>query len=54
MCVLKGEPPTLTLFADSAMTQDEMLGYLLLGRPLYQEGQLNLGGGGNKNLSLKI
>ncbi len=32
--------PNLTLFADSPMSQDEMLGYLLLGRPLYQDGQL--------------
>lgn len=32
--------PNLTLFADTAMSQDEMLGYLLLGRPLYQDGQL--------------
>ncbi|MEN9430516.1 MAG: hypothetical protein RJA86_1375, partial [Pseudomonadota bacterium] len=43
----RANAPTLTLFADTAMTQDEMLGYLLLGRPLYQEGQLNLGGAGN-------
>ena len=32
--------PNLSLFADTAMSQDEMLGYLLLGRPLYQDGQL--------------
>lgn len=32
--------PNLTLFADTPMSQDEMLGYLLLGRPLYQDGQL--------------
>ncbi len=48
----RANAPTLTLFADSAMTQDEMLGYLLLGRPLYQEGQLNLGGGGNDSALL--
>ena len=34
--------PNLTLFADTAMSQDEMLGYLLLGRPLYQDGQLEI------------
>lgn len=48
----RANAPTLTLFADTAMTQDEMLGYLLLGRPLYQEGQLNLGGGGNDSALL--
>lgn len=41
----RANAPNLTLFADTAMNQDEMLGYLLLGRPLYQDGQLNTGGG---------
>ncbi len=38
----RANAPTLTLFADTPMSQDEMLGYLLLGRPLYQDGQLSL------------
>lgn len=41
----RANAPTVQLFADTPMTQDEMLGYLLIGRPLYQEGRLNVGGG---------
>jgi translocation and assembly module TamB len=41
----RANAPRLTLFSDTAMTQDEMLGYLLLGRPLYQDGQLSTGSG---------
>ncbi len=46
----RANAPTLTLFADTAMSQDEMLGYLLLGRPLYQDGQLNTGSGNDSAL----
>ncbi|MFO1374641.1 MAG: translocation/assembly module TamB domain-containing protein [Agitococcus sp.] len=38
----RANSPNLSLFADTPMSQDEMLGYLLLGRPLYQDGQLTL------------
>ncbi|PTQ90468.1 translocation/assembly module TamB domain-containing protein [Agitococcus lubricus] len=48
----RANAPTLTLFADTAMTQDEMLGYLLLGRPLYQDGQLNTTSTGNDSALL--
>jgi translocation and assembly module TamB len=46
----RANAPTVQLFADTAMTQDEMLGYLLIGRPLYQEGRLNVGGGNDTAL----
>jgi autotransporter translocation and assembly factor TamB len=45
----RANAPTLTLFSDTAMNQDEMLGYLLLGRPLYQDGQLSLTNNNNSN-----
>ncbi len=52
----RANAPTLTLFSDSPMNQDEMLGYLLLGRPLYQDGQLSVLGNnsntGNDNTLL--
>lgn len=38
----RANSPNLSLFADTPMSQDEMLGYLLLGRPLYQDSQLTL------------
>lgn len=40
----RANAPKLTLFSDTPMSQDEVLGYLLLGRPLYQEGQLSVFG----------
>ena len=43
----RANAPTVQLFSDTAMTQDEMLGYLLIGRPLYQEGRLNVGSTGS-------
>lgn len=46
----RANAPTVQLFSDTPMTQDEMLGYLLIGRPLYQEGRLNVGGGNDTAL----
>lgn len=46
----RANAPTVQLFSDTPMTQDEMLGYLLIGRPLYQEGRLNVGGGSDTAL----
>lgn len=46
----RANSPTMQLISDTPMTQDEMLGYLLIGRPLYQEGRLSVGGGNDTAL----
>lgn len=48
----RANAPTVQLIADTPMTQDEMLGYLLVGRPLYQEGRLSVGGNSGNDTAL--
>lgn len=48
----RANAPEVSFFSDSALSQEEIISYMVLGRPLYKDGQLNTEGGGNANLAL--
>ncbi len=48
----RANAPEVSFFSDSGLNQEEILSYLILGQPLYKDGQLNTGEGNSTNLAL--